>query len=406
MKKKLFYGWRIVGAGSAIQVLQSVFVLQGFGAYVAVLTEERGWSKTSLSGAAAMQSAESVLIGPILGWFMDRFGPQGMVRVGIVILGIGFLLLSQIETLLGFYGAFVVIAIGGSMSGFFPLNVAVIQWFEKYRARALAMLALGIAVGGMLLPALAWSIQSYGWRATAFGSGLICIFAGLPLAWVVRRRPEDLGLTVDGLIKVSAAEIQEAPAPRREFSAREAVRTRAFWMVSLGHACAMMAVYVVTVHAITHLKQGLGYTLAEASFVITLMTVGQGAGVFIGGAIGDRFEKRYLAALCNLMHGAGLLMLTYAGGAAMVLAFAVLHGVAWGMRGPLMQAIRADYFGRRAIGLILGLSSMIVVSGHIIGPMVAGALADWTGDYRAGFTVIAALVCLGSLFFVMAKSPR
>ncbi len=405
-KKKLFYGWRIVGAGACLQIMQSAMLHQAFGAYVAVLTAERGWSKTALSGAAALQSAESALIGPILGWIIDRFGPQGMVRMGIFILGAGFMLLSQIESLVGFYGAFFVIAVGASMSGFFPLNVAVIQWFDKFRARALSGFSLGLSVGGILLPVVAYCIATFGWRPTAFGSGVIFIVIGYPLARVVRRRPEDHGLTVDGLIKVSAADSSDdEPAPRRDFSAREAIRTRAFWMVSLGHACAMMAVYVVSVHAITHMMD-LGYTLAEASFAIMLMTVGQGAGVLIGGAIGDRFEKRYLAAFCNLMHAAGLLMLTYALNNAMIVGFALLHGVAWGLRGPLMQAIRADYFGRRAIGLILGLSSMVVVSGHIIGPMVAGVFADWTGNYRVGFTVVAGLVCLGSLFFVMAKSPH
>ena len=89
----------------------------------------------------------------------------------------------------------------------------------------------------------------------------------------------------------------------------------------------------------------------------------------------------------------------------MLVAFAVLHGTAWGLRGPFMQAIRADYFGRSAIGMILGLSFMIIVIGQIGGPMIAGIMADMTGDYRAGFTMLAVLAGLGSLFFLFAKKP-
>jgi MFS family permease len=89
----------------------------------------------------------------------------------------------------------------------------------------------------------------------------------------------------------------------------------------------------------------------------------------------------------------------------MLVAFAVLHGGAWGVRGPFMQAIRADYFGRRAIGMILGLSSLVIVIGQIGGPLIAGLLADLTGNYRAGFTVIAALAAMGSLFFLLARRP-
>jgi MFS family permease len=105
------------------------------------------------------------------------------------------------------------------------------------------------------------------------------------------------------------------------------------------------------------------------------------------------------------MHMAGLLSLTYALNHAMVIAYAVTHGFAWGLRGPFMQAIRADYFGRSAIGMILGLSFMIVVLGQIGGGMISGILADATGNYRLGFTVVALLAGLGSVFFLLAKKP-
>jgi MFS family permease len=106
-----------------------------------------------------------------------------------------------------------------------------------------------------------------------------------------------------------------------------------------------------------------------------------------------------------LMHGTGLLLLTYAVYWPMVLGFAVLHGVAWGLRGPFMQALRADYFGRSAIGMILGLSFLVIMIGQIGGPMIAGLLADATGNYKAGFTLLALLAVLGSIFFLAAQRP-
>jgi len=405
---RLFYGWKMVAAGSALQFLQAALMTQSFGAYVAVLQDERGWSKTALSGAAALQQMESAILGPLLGWFIDRFGPQGMIRAGIVIFGAGLMLLSQCDTLPTFYGAFLVIALGSSLCGFFPLNVALINWFERWRARALSSMSIGLALGGISVPLVAWSLQAFGWRATAFSSGIIAILVGLPLAMVIRRRPEDHGETVDGLPEkeIPAGDIpHDAPTTTRDFTAKEAVRTRAFWLISLGHGFALLAVHAVTVHAITHMKEGLGYTVGQAALVYTLLTVSQIGGVAIGWLIGDRFEKRLICAVCMLMHMAGLLLLTYATALAMVLAFALLHGFAWGLRGPFMQAIRADYFGRSAIGMILGLSFMIIVIGQIGGPMIAGILADATGNYRAGFTILALLAGLGSLFFVLARRP-
>jgi sugar phosphate permease len=296
--------------------------------------------------------------------------------------------------------------VGASFSGYFPLTVAVVQWFERHRARALSAMGFGLAAGGLAVPAVAWSMQTFGWRPTAFGSGVLLLVVGLPLAWSIKSRPEDHGQTPDGLPPLPAPTQGEAqPDRQREFTVHEALRTRSFWLLALGHGVALLIVTAVNVHAITHLKEGLGYSVAQASFFITLMTVGQAAGVGLGYTLGDRFEKRYVAAWCMLAHAAGLLMLTYATGTAMLAAFAALHGVAWGLRGPFMQAIRADYFGRNAIGMIMGLSAAVIALGQVGGPMVAGAFADAFGNYRAGFTLLAVTAALGSLLFVLARKP-
>jgi len=397
----------MVGAGSGLQFLQAALMTQAFGAYVAVLQEERGWSKTALSGAAALQQMEVAILGPVIGWIIDRFGPQSIIRIGVVVFGAGLMLLSFTDTLAAFYGAFIVIALGSSLCGFFPVNVALINWFDRWRARALSSMSFALALGGISVPLVAWSLQSLGWRATAFGSGVIAIAVGLPLALVMRRRPEDHGEVMDGGAAPRLEKKADSPiSGARDFTAREALRTPAFWLLSLGHGFALFVVHAVTVHSITHMNQGLGYSVAQASLVYTLLTFSQVGGVLLGWAIGDRYEKRLIAAACMLAHMTALLLLAYAVNVPMVLAFAVLHGAAWGLRGPFMQALRADYFGRSAIGMILGLSFMIVVIGQVGGPMIAGILADLTGNYRAGFTILALLAGLGSLFFVLAKRPR
>jgi MFS family permease len=403
---KIFYGWRLVAAGGALQFLQSLLLNQAFGVYLAVLVEDRGWSKTAVAGAAALKSTEVALLGPVLGWLVDRWGSQGIIRTGIVTFGIGFMLLSRIETLAGFYSAFVIVALGASMFSNPIVGVAIIQWFEKYRARALSALQFGGAVGGLFVFVVASSIQAFGWRPTAFGSGLVAIVLGWPLARMIRSRPEDHGETVDGAAPAPRGGAHAAGTARRAFTAREALRTGAFWLISFGHACSLLVVSAVNVHAITHMKEGLGYSLAVATLVFTLVTVGQFLGVMLGWVIGERFDKRRVSAACMLLHAAGLLMLTYAAGPAVLAASGLVHGTAWGLRGPFMHAIRADYFGRQSIGMIIGLSSLITVFGNIGGPLLAGAFADWTGNYRMGFTLLAVLAALGSLFFLWAKPPK
>jgi MFS family permease len=403
---KTFYGWRIVVAGGALQFLQSLLLNQAFGAYLAVLVAERGWSKTALSGAAALKSTEAAILGPILGWMIDRFGAQGMIRAGIVTFGIGFILLSRIDTLIGFYGAFIVIALGASMCSNQPVSVAIIQWFERNRARALSAVQFGSALGGIFVVAVAWSIQSFGWRPTALGSGILSIVVGWPLARMIKSRPEDHGQTIDGIAPMPASSSESGAPLQRAFTAREALRTQAFWFISIGHAFSLFVVSAINVHAITHLKEGLGYSIAQASLVLTVVTIGQFFGVMSGWVIGEKFEKRLVAAVCMLMHAAGLLMITYATGPIVLTIAALLHGSAWGLRGPFMSAMRADYFGRRSIGTILGLSAMVLVVGQIGGPLVAGGFADAMGNYRAGFTLLALLAGMGSLFFYWAKPPE
>ena len=404
---KIFYGWRMVGAACGIQFLLAAFLTQALGLYIAVLSDEMGWSKTTLSGAAALQSVEAAIIGPVLGWIMDRVGPQKMIRLGMVLFSAGLLMLSQVNAVATFYTSAILMAIGASLSGYFPLSVALVQWFEKFRARALSIMSLGLALGGLVVPLMAWSIQTWGWRYTAGGTGLLVLLFGLPMAGMILRRPEDHGEHVDGIDPaLKTVEPGDVPAvPQAEFTAAEAVKTRAFWMLAIGHGLALLVVSAVNVHAITHMKEGLGYSVATASWVILIMTFAQMVGILMGATLGDMIDKRKVAALCMLAHALGMVCLTFANDMTMLMAFGLFHGVAWGLRGPFMQAIRADYFGRNAIGLILGLSAAIIALGQIAGPMVAGVLADLTGDYQLGFSLLALLSALGSLCFILATKP-
>lgn len=405
---RIFYGWRIVAAGFGIQLLVGALLNQAYGAYVVLLRAEFGWSKTMLSAAFSLTRVESGLIGPLQGWLNDRFGPRFVMRIGIVLFGIGFMLFSQIREPWQFYTTFALMALGSSLGGFFPLTVAIVNWFERRRATALAVMSMGFAVGGLVVPIVVVMLETFGWRTTAFLSGLMILGIGLPLTQVIHHKPEDLGYTVDGLPKIEP--VDGAPRPNLtsapDFEAAEALKTGAFWFISLGHGAALLIVSAVMVHLVPHLNENLGYSLGVAALVVTLMTAMQVIGQLAGGFLGDQFSKRAIVVICMAMHTIGILLVAYATGLGMVVAFAVLHGLAWGTRGPLMQAMRADYFGRSSFGTIMGFSSLISMLGMTLGPLVAGLLADATGSYETGFTVLAGLAGLGSIFFILATPPK
>ena len=208
---KIFHGWRVASAGAGLQFMQAGLNHQSFGAYIAVLAAEQGWSKTALSGAAALQSMETAVIGPLLGWLVDRFGPGIMIRIGVVLFALGLVILSQIDTLTGFYVAALIIAAGVSLCGYFPINVAIIHWFERKRARAMATSSLGLALGGLIVPLVAGSIAAFGRRATALGSAAAAFPIGWPPARVVRGKALRMGQPLGGAAPKTPPPKHQAP---------------------------------------------------------------------------------------------------------------------------------------------------------------------------------------------------
>ena len=412
---RVFYGWWIGAAGGAMQMVIAILFNQAFGTYAVVLREEFGWSRGALSGAFSMARLESGMLGPVEGWLLDRFGPRNIMLIGVVILGTGMVGFAFIESLLAFYFVYFLMAVGATLGGFLAITVSLVSWFNRHRSKALAITQIGFAAGGLLIPVTVASIAYFGWRETAFVSGVLIWAFGLPLAWCMRNRPELYGETPDGLpldAPFGSGEAAERQAARgvaldgsEDFTARQAMRTSGFWYISLGHASALLIVSAVMVHLSVHLTENLGYTLTQASGFLALMTATQIAGGISGGFLGDRFDKRVIATVCMVMHAAGLLLLAFATNITMVVAFTVLHGWAWGTRGPLMQAIRADYFGTKNFGTIMGISSLVVTLGNTTGPILAGVMADRSGNYEAGFTVLAIGALLGSGFFLLAKRP-
>ena len=383
-------------------------MFHSYGAYVVKLREEFGWSKTLLSAAFAMARAESGIFGPLQGWMTDRFGPRVLIRTGMSILALGFMLFATINSPVTFFLTFFLMAVGSSLGGYLPIGVALVSWFRRRRALALSISSSGMAVGGILVQFVALALTHWGWRMTAFISGLLILLIGLPLAQVVRHRPEPYGYLPDGGESSTPAgrALEAAAAPVVNFTPREALRTRAFWCISLGHGAALLVVSAVMVHMIVHATERLGYSLQQGASVLALLTVVQLVAQLSGGWAGDRFSKRLICVGCMIGHAIGMLLLAHATAFWMLVLFAILHGASWGIRGPLMSAIRADYFGAASFGTISGISSMIVMFGMMGGPLIAGIIADRTGSYVPGFHLLAGMAALGSVFFVLATPPR
>ena len=393
-------------------------MIHSFTAYFPLLQTQFGWSRAMLSGAFALSRAEEGILGPLQGWLIDRFGPRMMVRVGMLMFGAGFILFSQTDSVLDYYLTFALMAAGSSIAGFLTVATTVVNWFERRRGVAMGIAMSGFGFGGLLVPAIALSLTSVGWRPTAFFSGVLIMIVGLPIAQLMRQRPEQYGYLPDGA-STSILHSTEDSAPESlelhttpdqddvtGFTAREAMRTPAFWLLSLGHSMALLTVGAVSLHLIPHIIDSVGLSITAASSAVVVMTIFNIIGQLGGGLLSDRVSKRALAAIAMLVHSVALLTLAYATTLLPVYIFAVLHGTAWGVRGPLMTTIRADYFGRASFATIMGFSSLIVMVGMTSGPLFAGFMADLFDGYRVGFIVIAVMTGIGSVFFILARAPK
>lgn len=404
--RRNFRGWKVVIASAVVMCLQSSLVLHAFGHYAVVLQQQFGWSRTTFSVAYSLNRSESALLGPVQGWAVDRFGAGTVMRIGLVVLAVGFVCFSLVQTPLQFIGAFVVMAVGSGLSGFLTVTTTVVRWFQRRRARALAISSAGMALGGLTAPLLVWLLQNVGWRTTAAASAVVVLVIGLPLCRYFTGDPASHGEAVDG---IRADQIKNGEGNRRpdevQFTASQALRTRAFWMISLGHAAALLVVGSVLAHLPLFLTTEQNLTLQEASIVAAGLPLLQVSGQIVSGVVGDQVSKRLLAGLAMLGHTVGLLLLTFATNRWMIWMFVLFHGLAWGVRGPLMHALRADYFGTLAFGKIMGISSIILTLGVVGGPLLAGILADVTGSYRVGFSILAAVTGMGAVFFALAAPP-
>jgi MFS family permease len=400
-----------VYAGGLVQFTGAILFFQAFGAYLLLIEDEFGWNKTLLAGAFALARIESGLLGPIQGWMVDRYGPRTIIRWGLFIFGFALIGFSRIDSLIEFYVYSFLIALGTSLGGFLSVTVALVNWFNRHRAKALALSQFGFSFGGILVPVTVFSLETFGWRATSAGSGIIVLLVAWPLTRVFDHRPEDVGETPDGILHENIDPLRERnrsfTAAHRgvDFTAKEAVKTRAFWFMALGHGTSLLIVGAVMVHLVLYVNGQLGYSLTVAGLIVSLMTAMQIVGLTSTGFLGDRIDKRIIVISCMGLHAAGMLLLAYAQNIWMVVGFAALHGIAWGTRGPLMQAIRADYFGAKHFGSIMGWSSLIVMLGMAIGPIYAGYMADRTGNYQAGFATLAIAAAFGAIFFLLAKHP-
>ena len=389
---------------------------QGSGAILLAIESEFGWSRAVIGGVASFGRFGGTLFGPFEGYLTDKLGSARMMLYGLILGGIGFIFLSQIHGILTYYFAFLILSLGFSMGGFVPAITAVNKWLPRRRATGIALVIGGSSLGGLVVPALAWGISEHGWRTTTLWIGIVSIAVAplfyLALTW---RRPSQTPGAQAPRIPERTPERTDSPlgekpeqqAPRTspfDFSARQALHTRAFWIITSTHSLINFSTAAVSAHLLLHLND-VGIDPIIAATIIPIMAVIAFTFQMVGGLIGDKFQKRYLISIFAAIQGAGMLILAFTTSYSIAVLFAVVWGIGFGGRTPIIHALRGDYFGTKAFGTILGMSSVMMGASMALAPFIVGLAFDIQDTYRWAFIGLAVLAFGASGLILFVSRP-
>ena len=403
----IFYGWKLVGIAVFMLTLMALTIFQGLGTFLVALERQFNWSRTAMSGAFSLARAEGAVLGPLEGFFIDKLGNRRMILIGYVIMGVGFLLFSRIDQLWQFYAVFLLITLGSGLGGWLAMISLINNWFIRKRSQAIANAMSGIHLGALLVWVLAYGIDNHGFRWTTFGIGVFLLAIIGPVTKAIHNRPEDMGLRPDG-DRASAPARADHPASagddEPEFTARQALRTRAFWALTVVHLSSSISIVTLSLHLTPKLTD-MGFSLSGAAVIPLVYTLLALPSQFIAGYVADRFPKHLVTFVFLMFQATSILVIAFAETWQLAFVFAVLYGIGFGGRIPLLTAIRGEYFGRKAFATIMGLSQMPNNIAMIFAPLYAGFMYDLRESYFVPFFTFAVLAFMGAALMLTVRKP-
>ncbi len=247
--KHLHYDWVMVIMSAFVMAAQALVIFT-FGVFLVPLTAEFNWGRGALSGAFSVAMLLSGLFSILSGRLCDKYGPRVLVTVNGLLVGIGFLLMSQINSLWQAYliwGVFM--GVGGSCC-FIPIISSIPRWFTKRAGTAIGITVAGFGLGGLVSPPLAQRlISTYGWQQAFLILGLISLIIIVPLAQFMKHSPQRVGLKPYGEGEV----MKDEPSLVKEgLSITQAIKTRGFWIFGLILFCFFFCIQVIIVHIVPH----------------------------------------------------------------------------------------------------------------------------------------------------------
>ena len=382
--------------------------------FVVPMTSEFGWSRGVFSGALSLGGLGGVVIAPMIGRWIDRYGAGTVLAVASAIVGVCGVGLSLVVNLGGYYGLFV----PGRACFAAPLELApstaISNWFIRRRPLALAIL-MGTQGSGLAAMPLAaqWVIGDWGWRAAWLSLGIYTLAISVIPSLFMIRRPEDVGLVGDPMLRgtgpwnsaISSSGTGGQDAGEPDFTTSQALRTRSFWILSIFSAAIFLVQGGVSVHQAAHfIDQGVPGS--SAALIGGLFALSQVAGGLVWSSLAIKIPVRFLLAASGMGVALGGAVTGASGTFIWGLSSAAMLGGGIGGIHLLLRLVWADFYGRSSLGSIRGMTLPVQIAGQLTGPLISGFMFDATGSYRAAFFLVAAAAAVASLMVLGATPPR
>jgi len=379
-----------------------------FGVFMPFISADTGWDRGSLSLPYSMYVFVYGALSLVTGRLTDRLGPRLVLTVGGCLLGSGVMLMSRVHALWHLYIVLGVIAASGMSAAYVPCNATVVRWFTLKRGLALSITSSGASFGMFIFPPLTTAlITAYGWRATYLMLGLMAVAAIISCATFIVRDPEKMGLRPDGLPP------QEPPPSHAaldvslaaDWTLAQAKRTTAFWLLTVIFTLTWLVVFLPMVH-IVPFAIDLGISHFRAAMTISIIGFAGFAGRLGIGAISDRLGRVFTLGVCLLLEALAFLGFTISTGLGILYPAAALFGFSYGGITALFPAVIGDFFGRIAVGSIVGFIFALAGSPAAFGPLIAGYIYNATNSYSAAFELSAALNVAALLLLLLLTKPQ
>ena len=402
-----YYGWFVVAACNGVAFITWGVTIFNQGVFLGVFVRDYGWSPATLSVGPVLFHLCAGMAGGWVGRIVDRQGPRLVLIAGAVLIGLGMIGFGFVREPWHTYPVFLVLGCGFTCIHTITLGKIITRWFVRHRVRAMAAATFGAGLGGAILVPLNAAVIE-GWGILAGGVVLAAITLGVivPLAlWVIKEGPEAVGQEPDGgLVEDDSQSATDKATDSHPWTVPEAMRTVAFWGLSICFALGMAAQGGYLVHQVMFLQMSLG--LIGAASIVTVTTLMGMVGRVGFMLIGPRLSPRVWVALMFVIQAVSFLLLAIGSDPTLLLIGSALFGLTMGVIVVLQPLATASVFGQQAFGRIYGPIYMSIRIGSGAGPLLAGVLVAATGNYQAVWLLLAASLFVGcvGIFWAMSAS--